>query len=214
METKIIEDEVAQKPTPLCDGSSYRWFDCIEPTQDEPWIDWLQYLPSRTLLGRSPLEYPIEDDIEEAIRAADQLRLSTVPTTKHFTEIWATFRHHHEQLDDNYEYRRKRYLTWRAAALQEICDRNRFQDDADRRQAGSKLARTMQEFGSYNADGSVTNYNCKFWDPQLVDFRTSRKCVVRPSADDGREPGPLEEYASMVLLLMKQSMRQRWGEVI
>jgi hypothetical protein len=209
-----ISDEAAQKPPPLCDGSSYQWYDGVEPTQGDPWSDWLQFLPSRTLLGRGPLEYPIEADIEDAIRGTDQLRLSIVPTTKHFAEMWTTFRRHHETLDDIYEYRRKRYLIWRAAALKEMCDRNRFQDDADRRQACDKLAATMREFGSYNANGSVTGYNCKFWDPQLVDFRTSRKCVVRPSADDGREPSPLEEYASMVLLLMKQSMCQRFGKVI
>jgi hypothetical protein len=216
-ETIVIDDVIEPEPAPppTCDGSAYRWYDRITTSVRHPWIDWLQHAtPSRTLLGRSPLEYPIENDIEDAIRAADQLRLSVVPTTEHFIEMWVMFRKHHEDLDNAYEYRRKRYLTWRAAALQAICDHNRFQDDADRRQARDKLHATMLEFGPYNADGSVTGYNCKFWDPQLVDFRTSRKCLVRPSADDGREPGPLEEYASMVLLLMKQSMCQRFGKVI
>jgi hypothetical protein len=212
-ETIIIEEEdidrmrelksITNGVPPLCDGSSYRWFDSIGATQGDPWVDWLQHLfPPGELLGRSPLGYWIEDDIEDAIRATDQLRLTVVPTTKHFTEMWATFRSHHVALDDGYKYRRKRYLVWRAAALKEMCDRDSFQDESDQRQARNKLVATLREFGFQATGTPSADYhrasNCNFWHPGRVTF------------SDGREGlDPLAEYVSMVLLLMQRSMRER-----
>jgi hypothetical protein len=172
-----------------------RWFDRIASTPNDPWLDWRRML-SKPPQGYHPLEAWIEYDIENAIEAADQLRLTVTPTTEHFAAIWARFRRQHEELDDCGDYRRNRYLVWRAAALKVMCDRNRFQDDINRKQARDKLVVTMLEFGPYGADGSVIGYQCNFWHPRLSTF-----------SDGSVRPSPLEDYASMVLLLMRQSAR-------
>jgi hypothetical protein len=129
------------------------------------------------------------------IKRADQVRLSIVPETKRFANMWAAFRRHHETLEDGggYGYRRVRYLTWRAAALTVICRRDRFQDVIDANMARDKLAATMREHGPYSPDGS-DSFGGNFWQATLVQF-----------TDGTTGPSPLHEYAAMVLLITKRA---------
>jgi len=50
-----------------------------------------------------PLDATLEHCVEDLILVADKRRLATKPTTKHFADIWATFRQHHENLDGCYK---------------------------------------------------------------------------------------------------------------
>src|SRR4029077_1199124 len=86
-----------------------RWFDVIEPT-DNPWREWFDML---RFPPHGPLDSWIERYIVEDIcRAADKLRLTVTPATARVEAMWARFNHHHNRLDDNYKYRRKRWLVW------------------------------------------------------------------------------------------------------
>jgi hypothetical protein len=169
----------------------FGWLDVIAYT-DDPWRCWLGALPAWHLRGHGPLDAWIEDDVEELIQRADRLRLSIVPETKRFTDIWAAFRRRHENLEDRNKYRRNRYLTWRAAALTLICQRDRFQDVVDRNTAHDKLAATMREFGPLAPDGSYGAFN--FWRVVAVQF-----------SDGTTGPDPLSEYASMVMMIAKRA---------
>jgi hypothetical protein len=171
--------------------SDERMFDCIESTAD-PWCDWFQMLGLGLPARHTPLDAWIERDVEEACRAADRLRLAVIPTTKRFSNMWATFRRHHEQLDGNYKHRRIRWLVWRAAALTVICARNRFQDVVDANQARDKLAATMHELGPIEPDGSFPGGG-NFW---------------RVGHDSAGTPDPLAEYAVMVLSLVRAAARR------
>jgi hypothetical protein len=170
----------------------FGWLDVIAYTND-PWRCWLSALPARHLRGHGPLDAWIEHDVDELIQRADRLRLSIVPETKRFTDMWAAFRRHHENLEDRNKYRRRRYLTWRAAALTLICQRDCFQDVIDRSMARDKLAATMREFGPLAPDGSYGGSN--FWRAATVQF-----------AGGATGPDPLSEYAAMVLLITKRSI--------
>jgi hypothetical protein len=57
----------------------------------------------------------IEHAVEDAILHADARRLAVARVIG--PPMWAGFRRHHVRLDGCWEYRRKRYLIWRAAAL-------------------------------------------------------------------------------------------------
>lgn len=105
-----------------------------------PWLDWLLMVPR---WPSTPLDEWIEVDVRELIAAADSRRLEMVPTTKHFTATWATFRHHHEEMEDRGKNRRRRWLVWRAAALKVFHDRGRFQDVLDFNQCHDKLIDTL-----------------------------------------------------------------------
>jgi hypothetical protein len=165
-----------------------RWFDAIEYT-DHPWRRWLSgalYARLRAGQGHGPFDAWIEYDVDKLVNRADRVRLSIVPETKRFTDMWAAFRRHHENLEDNYEYRRTRYLTWRAAALTLICRRDCFQDVIDRNMARELLAATMREHGPYGPDGS-DRFGGNFWRVATAQF-----------ADGTTGPAPLSEYAVMV----------------
>jgi|HubBroStandDraft_6_1064221.scaffolds.fasta_scaffold1210126_3 hypothetical protein len=104
-----------------------RWFDRVDIT-DDPWLDWLSMIPFPRY---KPLEAQIECQVETLIRAADVRRLAVEPTTLRFTQIWATFRRHHEALEGRGKHRRRRFHVWRVAALTIIHDRGGFQDVID-----------------------------------------------------------------------------------
>jgi hypothetical protein len=177
---------------PVCEP---RWFDRIEPTAGNPWRHWFGML-------RYPRHGPLDSWIERYIiedicRAADKLRLTVKPATQRFTATWATFRKHHETLDDNYEYRRKRWLVWRAAALKVAHDHGDlpygdFQDEADFIQCRDLLSETLAEFWpGIKPDGSCDRSpHINFWVPDIV------------RADGSKDKDPLAEYAAMVLLLI------------
>jgi hypothetical protein len=187
-----IRREVAEEP----------WFYWIEDT-DDPWRHWFAMLDFPCY---GPLEAWIETDVEELCRAADERRLALKPQTERFAQMWATFRRHHENLEDCWKHRRQRWLTWRAAALTVICDRDRFQDVIDRNQARAKLAETMREHGPYEPDGSYRcgpypdgSFSCtNFWRPEIADF-----------SDGTSRPHPLTEYAAMVLMLVRATAEGR-----
>jgi hypothetical protein len=155
-----------------------RWIDLIEPV-DAPWRDWLAGLPAVVERGYSPLSSWIEAQVDDAIRAADTRRLAIDATTrtKHFDVLWKRFRHHHEALDGCYDYRRLRYCVWRAAALTVICARGHFQDEIDAVQARDMLDATMREV--------------------VPDIEASY------SLWEVRADSALEDYASMVMLIIK-----------
>jgi hypothetical protein len=130
-----------------------RWFDTI-PASKNPWKRWLDALPARHLRGHGAFDAGIEYDVERLIEAADRVRLSIVPTTKHFDAMWTAFRRYHESRERNSLGRRLRYLVWRAAALTLICRRSRFQDVIDANQARDLLAATMADISpDITADG-------------------------------------------------------------
>jgi hypothetical protein len=156
------------------------WFYRIEDTAD-PWRHWFRML---RFPRHGPLDAEIERHIEELCQAADERRLAIVPTTKRFAEMWATFRRHHEGLEDCWKYRRRRWLVWRAAALKVAFECGWGQDEADDVVIRGKLAETMAEFGPVAADGSYNGGN--FWRPSV--------------SHDGE---PLAEYAMMVLVLVR-----------
>ena len=172
-----------------------RWFDRIEPTNN-PWRQWF----SRLCFPRhGPLDIWIERRIVEDIcRAADKLRLTVTPTTARFEAMWARFSHHHNRLEESYEYRRKRWLVWRASALKVAHDHGDlphgdFQDEADFVQCRNLLTVTLAEFWpGIKPDGSCDRFpHINFW----------RVESIRP--DGSKDPGdPLSEYAEMVLQLV------------
>jgi hypothetical protein len=156
----------------------------------DPWCNWLQGL-GFPRCGYGPLEAWLEHDIEDAITAADRLRLATAPTTKLFTIAWDNFKRQHEELECRGKYRRLRYMTWRATALKVLCERHRFQDEADAHQARDKLLATLKwfwpdidMFGNFGTEGG------NFW-----------------RVGDREHPDQLAQYAIMVLLLMRLALR-------
>jgi hypothetical protein len=158
------------------------WFYELRSTSS-PWHTWLVVsgLPPK---GFHPLEAWLEREIVDLCQLADRRRLAVEPKTDRFATMWATFRRHHEELDERGKHRRARFMIWRAAALKTICDRNRFQDDIDRQMARDKLVEAYQFFGFGSA------YPRGLWHVPIIDF------------DDGTKgPSPLHEYAAMVLLL-------------
>jgi hypothetical protein len=171
-----------------------RWFDAIAASAD-PWQDWLTALPPLPQRGHGPLDATLEAAITATIEVADAARREMQPSTPHFDIMWQRFRQHHERLDDGADWRRRRYLVWRAAALTVIGEFAAFQDRLDAEQAHDRLAETMREFGPYAPDGSYGGGN--FWRP-TVRWRTSVPWQ-REAAD------PLAEYASMVLLLVRNN---------
>jgi hypothetical protein len=176
---------IATAETP--DTYEPRWFDVIEPCE-RPWRDWFSMLQFPC---HSPTDGWIEGRlVEDVCRHADRWRLAVAPATPRFAAAWATFRHHHEQLDDCYKYRRKRWLIWRGAALKVAHDHGDylygdFQDVADFAQCRELLAATMAEFGPVAPDGSYNGGN--FW---------------QVSTDSDGTPCPLSEYAAVVLMLV------------
>jgi hypothetical protein len=116
------------------------WFYRIEDTPD-PWRNWLshalrcRYMDYHGPEPRPPLHSPfdaaLEHHIEDMCWAADRRRLAIVPSTKHFAEIWATFRRHHEWHEGDWDYRRNRFLIWRTAALKVTLERGWGQDSAN-----------------------------------------------------------------------------------
>jgi len=186
--------EIAPADDPA--DANLRWFDGIKPAAD-PWWDWFGML---CFPPHGPLDSWIEHYIVEDIcRAADKLRLTVVPTTERFTATWATFRKHHEALDDSYKHRRKRWLVWRASALRVAHDHGDlpfgdFQDEADFIQCRNLLTETLAEFWpGIKPDGSCDLApHINFWVPD----------TVRADGSTDTNPDPLAEYAAMVLLLI------------
>jgi hypothetical protein len=168
-----------------------RWFDVI-PATDQPWRCWFATLPAWEQRGYGPLDLWVEHRVDDLIEHADRVRLSIVPATDHFRAMWATFRRHHENLEDGYEYRRTRCLTWRAAALTVICrsaarraEYSKPQNKRDANRAIELLCATMAELGPYRADGS-DGYGGNFWHaPAGV--------------------GGLPEYAQMVMTVVRRA---------
>lgn len=160
----------------ITDLEWWHWFNEDNNRAADPWHNWLSQV---RYPHEGPLHTWLENDIENAIKAADALRLVTQPQTKTFSEQWATFRRYHEELDERGKYRRNRYMTWRAAALKVLCECDRFQDDTDAREAHDKLAQTMRWF-TPNIDAVGNFHGGNFW----------------------RGNVPPTEYAAMVLLLM------------
>ena len=166
------------------------WFYAIEPT-DYPWKCWFTTLPAWDQRNYGPLDLWVERKVDELIERADRVRLSIVPETDHVRAMWATFRRHHQNLEDNWEYRRTRYLTWRAAALTVICkgairraEYGKPQNKRDANHAIELLCATMAELGPYRADGS-DGYGGNFWQAGVGD--------------------PLGEYAQMVMLVVRRA---------
>lgn len=192
----VLPDDDTYRMAGITDSAWWSWFeeDVGYHSCDDPWRDWLKAL-------RFPHEGPLRDwleyDIESAIRAADELRLTSLPQTETFTKRWATFRSHHEELDGRGKYCRNRYMIWRAAALTAICERNCFQDDTDAHEAHDKLAKTMRWFWpTVSENGNYPGGN--FWRPTLYDC-----------SDGSQRPGAMAEYAAMVLLLMRHVLKRR-----
>jgi hypothetical protein len=172
---------------------SKRWFDAI-PASRHPWKRWRDALPARHLRGHTAFDAGIESRIERLIEAADRLRLSIVPTTKHFEAMWAAFRRYHESRERDHLSRRLRYLVWRGAALTLICRRGRSQDEIDGNQARHLLAATMSAISpDITADGWCKGGG-SFWQIWLV-----------PDKDGIEKPDPLSEYAVMTMLIMKRA---------
>ena len=190
IETSDATDRLAG----ITDSTWWSWFNEEINGCYDPWSDWLDAM---CFPHEGPLHDWLEQDIKDVIHAADQLRLATVPQTQTFTKQWATFRKHHQDLDAGGKYCRKRYMVWRAAALTVICERDRFQDEVDAKEARDKLAKTMRWFWpSIDASGNYVDGN--FWCPKLCDF-----------SDGSQGPDPLTEYAAMVLLLMRRAWPQQ-----
>jgi hypothetical protein len=180
---------------------SPRWFDEIGACA-EPWQHWLKALPQ-------PAADPLEAIIADTIAKADAARLRLQPGTARFDEMWTRFRWHHLQLEDGTDYRKRRYLVWRAAALNVICMFGCKGVDASA--AHEKLAEVMREFGPYGPDGSCGKAN--FWQPLMPASddgelsatnnskprKSARKAPAKP------QPDPLAAYAQMVLLLVRNS---------
>ena len=188
-ETDLAADQ--QRLAGITDLVWWDWFN--EQISDcyDPWRDWLSH-------ARFPHEGPLHDwleyDIEAAIKQTDALRLATVRQTDTFAKQWASFRQHHENLDQRGKYRRLRYMIWRAAALTVLCQRDRFQDDTDAREARDKLANTMRWFWpDMTAKGDYHGGN--FWRPKLQDY-----------ADGAQRLDPLAEFAAEVLLLTQRAL--------
>lgn len=159
---------------------------------DTPWINWLAMVPRRRV---TPLDAQLERDVEGLMAAADCWRLSIVPTTKAFAAMWTTFRGHHENLEDNWSYRRQRWLVWRACALKVIYDRGVFQDVVDHTQCHNKLVATLAWFWpGIKPDGFVDGYQTNFW---------------RTRADDNGSRDPLGEYTEMVLSLTRAAVSRK-----
>jgi hypothetical protein len=171
-----------------------RWFDIIEPA-DNPWRNWFRML---CFPQHGPLDTWIERRIvEDVCRAADRLRLSVTPATARFEATWARFCHHHNTLDESYEYRRKRWLVWRASALRVAHDHGDlphgdFQDEADFIQCRALLTETLAEFWpGIKPDGSHDRHpGINFWRAECI------------RADGSKDTDPLGEYAAMVLQLV------------
>jgi len=168
------------------------WFYRIEPS-DDPWRNWFAMLD---FPHHGPLDAELERDVEALCLAADRRRMATDPTTKHFATMWATFRGHHVRLEDNWKYRRTRYLVWRAAALKVIHEGHWGQDSTDRLQVRNKLGETMTEFGPYAFDGSDRAGN--FW-----------KVTMWPNEQGKLEPDSLAEYAVIVLSLVRAAAESK-----
>jgi hypothetical protein len=183
-------------------ASSERWFDDIERCSN-PWRYWLGMLEFSPYNPCTDEEF-VERYVEDACRAADNVRLRVVPRTQRFTDRWAAFRRHHEDLEDSAKYRRTRWLIWRAAALRTALDFNLgiTQDEADARIVHVKLAQTMRELGPYDANGYCADAN---------EYRSSNSNFWRASTlnYDGqpKKLGPLHQYAEMVLVLVTVTVR-------
>jgi hypothetical protein len=164
------------------------WFDAIPATRD-PWKRWREVLKP----AYSPLHGKIESRIDRLIEDADRLRLSIVPETKHFTDMWAAFRRYHESREAHALGRRLRYLVWRGSALALICRRDRFQDEVDAMEARDLLAATMSAIRpDITADGWC-NEGGNFW-----------QIWITPK-DGEMKPDPLSEYAVMVMSITKRA---------
>jgi hypothetical protein len=112
-----------------------------------------------------------------------------------------------------------RYMIWRAAALNVLCKRDWFQDDADAREADDKLAKTMRWFWpDMTANGNYHGGN--FWRPKLQDHADVLRNEVADTSfitaetfdacvDDAQRLDPLAEYAAMVLLLAYRAFPER-----
>lgn len=151
-----------------------------------PWINWLAMVPRRRI---TPLDAWLESAVDELMAAGDRRRLSTTPTTEKFAALWATFRKHHEELEECWDYRRKRWLIWRACALKVIYDRGDFQDAVDRRQCHDKLVAALAWFWpGIKPDGYADGSEINFW---------------RTKARDDGSRNILGEYVETVLSLMK-----------
>jgi hypothetical protein len=79
----------------ITDAGWLEWFGQIADCFD-PWRDWLS---KQCFPREGPLHDWLEQDIQDAIKAADALRLVTKPRTKRFAARWSTLRKHHEELD-------------------------------------------------------------------------------------------------------------------
>jgi hypothetical protein len=175
----------------ISDPAWWNWFEGEISHCFNPWRDWLGQL---RFPCEGPLRNGLETDITDAIKAADALRLATIPQTAAFGKQWADLRQH-EDLDGGGKNRRRRYMVWRAAALNVLCQRNHFQDSIDAGVAAAALVKTMKWFWpELMYDGSYDGGN--FWLPRLQD------------ADGTPRSDSLASYAAMVLLLMHRSMAQ------
>jgi hypothetical protein len=137
------------------------WHDEIPPSPGHPWLTWFDALSFPR--GYGPLDAGIERWIEDTCRAADKRRLAVAKATECFPQMWAAFRHRHDELDDCYECRRKRWLLWRCAALKVAHDRGDFQDAIDANQVRDKLIASYATIGPLDINGSYGKYN--IWRP-------------------------------------------------
>jgi hypothetical protein len=183
-----------------------RWFDRIDIT-DDPWRDWFGMLafPRR----HDPLDAWIERRVEDLCRAADVRRLAVEPATMRFAQIWATFRRHHEALEERGKHRTRRWLVWRASALRVVFERAGFQDEIDADQARAKLVETLREFWpGIRPDGSCDGHGCNFWRAEIVTVAPSDEFAEHGIAFKTRTD-PLAEYAAMVLTVIKTAAGDR-----
>jgi hypothetical protein len=172
------------------------WFDTMSDTCNDPWRDWLkcQRFPI-AVHTKAPW---LELDVRDLIKEADVLRLSIVPKTETFKAQFERFREHHENLESRGKYCRTRYMVWRAAALKAIWDCGSFQDCICRREARDTLLATMDYFACgvmIDIDGNYEGGN--FWRPVWVNY-----------SDGTQGYNSLGEYAAMVLVLMRQAIKQ------
>jgi len=176
---------------PQCWAREPPWFYAIEPSEgDRPWQTWVKALgfPRR----HDPLEAEIEHAVEDAIRHADARRLAVARALAFSSCMWSAFRERHTELDERWDYRRNRYLIWRAAALKTMLDRGYYQDAVDAQMIRDKLLATYREaVGPLDVNGSYGKYN--LW---------------RPVGDS-----PFEQYAADVLALFSVAIRPRSGFV-
>jgi hypothetical protein len=157
------------------------WYREIPPSPgDDAWHTWINALgfPRR----HQPLEAQVEHDIEDAIKRADEHRLSVWRgLTLSGIPIWAGFRKRHLELDERWDYRRNRYLVWRVAALKTLVDREQYYDPIDGKLTRDKLLATYREFWPLDINGRDPESNISLWEP--------------------RNGNPFHEYAADVLSL-------------